>query len=302
MSASKENKDDLKIPEYPQPSRPPLSNIFPMYNSPEVKVPEINTPERSVKEQRRHSTPTTPNSLLVASIPGDRRQSASSDTSMDKNRIERRVRRASVTRDLPSLPKRGQDPLQGPRPGSVPTPKLTLVPNFKPISAPVSPYSEYTPFSDNRSLQRADSDQPDSGEQLVLDFGAGNRPPVAPGGLQSNFSYPPSWLQLQELEEELEEDGEGDGEEEGITRVDELTQEGDGGEQKYAPAPHEHPRPPGPGKSKEGGGKFGRKLLSIMSSKTPVKAEGGATKAKEPSGGEKEEDPDIKGFDDFFMY
>ena len=322
--AKKEDDFELKIPDQSS-SRPPLSNLFPMFNSPETakaKTPEVKVqetlqmPAGNRQEQRRHSTPIA--IQVTTPPPGGRRQSASSDTSMDKSRMERRERRASATRDLPLLPRRGEDPLQTSRPGSAHSkPPSRTSPAS---SLAVSPYSEFS------GLLGRDFDQPDSADQLS----PSHRPPVAPGG---NFS-PPPWMQpyqqlphqqLQELEEELEEDGEGDGEEEGATRVDEEY-EGACKEQKFQPEDYEKgwgeqtfppvppaaplknpqapPAPAMPSKGKEGG-RFG-KLLNIVSSKNTkaadVKEEKKAGKVKGQGDKKEEEDREIRGFDDFFMY
>ena len=318
-----ENKppaEELKIPEGQQPSRPPLSNLFAMYKT-EAKAKEtlkadiklrekpanikIDVNMDGVKHMRRHSTPITPSFPL--SVPyQERRESASSDTSMDQSRLQRRAKRASLTRCLPQLPKRGEDPLR-------PLPKNT--------SPPVSPYSEYsgapilhtTPPQDPPKpgeqllLHFGPSDEPlvppKSGEQLLLCFGPNDRPPVSPGGAESkNFSYPPTWhQQLKELQEELEDDGEGDGEE-GMIDEAEEPQENIMPMKAWGELSKGKGKEGGRGEGGEGGGKFG-KLFGIRSSKRAIPhadkrgvATGEKTKKVE------EDKEEIKGFDGFFMY
>lgn len=290
VDGNSENEEiELKIPESPPyPSRPPLSNIFPMYNDSLQSKATAQQMTDVNNDQRRHSIsviPTSPILLQATPSPGtaDRRASSSSDTSADKSRQGRRERRASVTRDLPILPKRNQFPFQLLAQGS----------------PPISPYSEYTGPLQNPYPPRIVPDQSNE-RQLVLNFGAMNRPPVAPGGLQSNFSYPTAWSQpyqqLQELQEELEDDGEGDGEEGGVTKIDEVEEE-ELEVLKTTPMPLRDPHKD-LGKDGGGGGGFGKKLRDIMSSKhrsEPVAM-------KTAKGVKAEGDTEIKGFDDFFMY
>lgn len=284
VEATSENRGVVNIPENPGPSRPPLSNIFPMFNN---GTPlSSSSSNKKALEERRHSTPGIP--LSQQATPEERRASASSDTSADKPRHGRRERRASVTRELPLLPKRGDNPFQTTPPTS--------------LALQISPYSEYSgpPAMNHPTI---DYSKPN---QITLNFGPARRPPVSPGGGPSNFSYPPLWPQpceqLRELEEELEEDGEGDGEEEGVTMMDE---EEDLEGFKHAELPdHMVPIPStetAPSKGKEALGK----LLRIMSS-SKRKPEGG-TKPAPPVGPGKgtvleEEEEDIKGFDNFFLY
>ena len=137
------------------------------------------------------------------------------------------------------------------------------------------------------------------------------------GKLQGNFSIPPMWAkphhQLQELEEELEEDGEGDGEEGTSTiRVNEGSPDDFiGPTSQFKPPPpalreRQDIGPPRKNSKESGGGGFGKALKDIMSSKRkndhmvaanqqPITAKGGKPKGKE-------EDPEIRGFDNFFMY
>lgn len=143
-------------------------------------------------------------------------------------------------------------------------------------------------------------------------------------------AWPQPHKQLQELEEELEEDGEGDGEEEDTTMVDEV----DGlpsplpsfQQKQQKPADQQQQR-----KLKELGSSGGltKAFLGMMASRKKAESDqmkeamqqelGGAgdrprgnkrppagkPKAKPGGGGGgkgKEEDPAIKGFDNFFMY
>ncbi len=346
-------ENEIKIPESSYATRPLLNNIFPMFDN-ASKAPEAKTtpppkavvePKMAVKPQaavvsepaaaalptiadmtpppsnlpRRHSTPVTSTSnLLRATALDDRRASASSDTTADKCRQERRERRASLTRDIPMLPKRGQDPLQ----------QLQPPPTYSDQGSPlISPYSEYTgpPLKEG-------VDYSDQRHRPV------QRPPVAPGGgggvggsggskLQSSFSFPPMWpqprQQLQELEEELEEDGEGDGEEEAsATRIDEASVEFtpqkvghkeasatriDEVSVEFTPQKVGHKddtAPPGKERKESGGGGFGRALKDVMSSKRRNEPVPGKPPGKGKGGkkGEEGENPEIKGFDDFFMY
>ena len=301
---SSENRSSLKIPENPAPSRPPLSNIFPMLSNPSKVSPQIKkSSNKRPADQRRHSTPITPLSEQASPTHGERRASASSDTSADK-RHGRRERRASATRELPLLPKRGDSPFQPTTPPGNPT-----------TPEQVTPYSMYSGVPDLSSPN-----------QISMDFGPVRQPPI---GAPSAFIYPPaSWPlphhQLQELEEELEEDGEGDGEEEEPAVIDE---EWEGFEQSgsmpdpsfkgarmgpntlpvayMGPAGAEPADPMGPREPPQGKGALG-KILRIMSSSSSSKTKPKpAIVVNVPKGvvlEEEEDDSDVKGFDNFFMY
>ena len=326
---------NFQLPEGSQPIRPSLKNVFPMFDSvakaaapsavnsasktedapKTIDKPKLAPPSApraipaitaDVDEAtpptsdlpRRHSTPATPTSNFLKAVSLDeRRASASSDTTADKKtRQERRDRRASVTRDLPLLPKRGQDPLQ-PSPLSSPG----SPPNNAPLG--ISPYSEYTGPPQKVMLDASDTSP---------------RPPVGPGGggaLQGSFAYPPMWpqqphQQLQDLEEELEEDGEGDGEEGKVGRVDEVGagQWAEFKPQVRLPSSPTDQGPPNKGKDQGGPSKgFGR-LQELMSSKRkgknaePANVKPPRVKSEKEKGKDDEEDPEIRGFDDFFMY
>ena len=288
--------------------------------------------QQQMLPRRRHSMPVaaTPASCLYAG--DERRASASSDTSVDKSRLLRRERRASATREIPSLPRRGEDPFQ-PSPAhsssSQPPPQLQF-----------SPYSECNGLMEEEEEGHSDIDY-SVPNQISMSFGA--PPPSAaarwspvggPGGATAiNFSHSPSWPQphnqLKELEEELEEDGEGDGEEGGVTMIDEtaVAKEYGRGRDKGAEDWEEvdsvrtepihvsrHPAPPDGDSRKD---PLGKKILRIMSSKSTSKskkrqAEKGRRRAGSGGAGnqlpkglkeEDEEDADsIKGFDAFMMY
>lgn len=278
---------EITLPENQGPSRPPLSNIFPMLdNSPQVTPLRASSVVRPT-DHRRHSTPI----IIPPSLPkigGERRESASSDTSVDKLRQGRRERRASVTRELPLLPKRGDDPFQT-------TPPITPAPQ-------ISPYSEYNePAAPALNCSGVDYSRPD---QITLNFGPTSRPPVGPGGA---LTYPPTWLQprqqLQELEEELEEDGEGDGEEEGVTRLDEVEDFKPGAPNLEPSFTTPAPDPTSPRETTPSNKGALGKILRVMSS-SKHKKEGTKPVQKLPSGAalEKDAEGDVKGFDDFFLY
>lgn len=314
-----EKKSLVKIPENPAPSRPPLSNIFPMLNNNFEVSPPAHMGASSIKkamEQRRHSTPVTPHLLLVAPTPVERRASASSDTSADKPRQGRRERRASVTRELPLLPKRGEDPFHPKTPPSNPT-----LPSHSEYKGPqISPYSEYNgPINSSRP------------NQITMNFGPVRHPPV---GAPSAFTYPPMWPQphhqLQELEEELEEDGEGDGEEEGVVideewkdfKVADHTDSSSStpaSEVELNVTPDTHmglsglpPSHIGPGAYETTSpgepaqkGALGKILRLVSSSKRKPDGPKPAMVGNLPKGdilAEEDDNTDIKGFDNFFMY
>jgi hypothetical protein len=139
-----------------------------------------------------------------------------------------------------------------------------------------------------------------------MDFGPVRHPPV---GAPSGYSYPPAW-QLQELEEELEEDGEGDGkEEEPILEEPVLTDEDPN--YKSTASSYAHMGPAAlPSSSdpnrepSEGKGALGKILRIVSSSKRKPAAkqskQSGPAKGHTPE--EEEEEADIKGFDNFFLY
>lgn len=103
-------------PPTPKPSRPALSNIFPMYDSSKVyKTPVNKTKSSPVKpsssskpplsNQRRSSTPTVddvPQQMLKHRPSHTSAQSTTSDITFE--RTGRRERRASAIRVLPTLP------------------------------------------------------------------------------------------------------------------------------------------------------------------------------------------------------
>lgn len=148
-----------------------------------------------------------------------------------------------------------------------------------------------------------------------MNFGPVRQPPI---GAPSGFSYPPAWPQphhqLQELEEELEEDGEGDGKEDGPTMIDEewepsgMLNPSFKGPAAHDTVPEALPADPmGPREPSQGKGALG-KILRIMSSSSSSKRKPDNTKpammGNIPKGIplEEEDDSDIKGFDNFFMY
>lgn len=99
-------------PPTPKPSRPALSNIFPMYNSPQVSKtlpskpvkPSSGQPPRPVSKQRRNSTPAVnvaPQHILKHRPSFTSAQSTTSDVTAE--RAGRRERRASAIRALPML-------------------------------------------------------------------------------------------------------------------------------------------------------------------------------------------------------
>lgn len=297
-----EGNVEVKIPEVIQPTRPPLSNIFPMCDSLKTStLPSTSSSSNPDNNKRRHSTPAMPTSLILP-FSGDRRTSASSDTSMDF-RKERRERRASVTRDIPLLPKRGDAPtnlaLHSPPPPQS---------HNKQGSPPISPYSEVSPNSELSPYSEASPDYtgPPKNTNSTGDYSDPRqispnfRPPVAPGGLQSGYSYQPPHLQLQQLVEELEEDREGDGEEEGVKRIEEVPE--------ALPA-HKDVAMGDPNKIKQSEGGLGklRVLKVIMSTKPTNEPQPPRPQPAEKAKDAKVKDAntdgnEIKGFDDFFMY
>lgn len=309
MRGKREKEEQLKLPETSYGSRPPLSNIFPMISNSSESIPSSTPthvsprfppsayPSRPMDQwQRRHSTPVTPST--APSTPGDRRPSASSDISSEKFRKDRRERRASVTRDIPLLPRRNQDPFQRSIQSS-PDPS-------------VSPYSEYNGPSPVHSKLLIDSSNP---RQIVITMGPTMqaRPPVAPGGLQNVGSFPPMYMpphkQLRELQEELEEDREADGAENELAMIDEADEI-----DYHQPIGSESPLQKdiiagGGGKNKEakseGGLGFGIMQglrFSKRSKELDMKNKARNRIPPELKDLKKEEEPEVKGFDGFFMY
>jgi len=85
-----------------KPSRPLLSNVFPMYNTVQVapQKPVEEQPKTSLEDQRRHSTGTT----------DVEQQSSTQSTEINERSLDRRKRRVEAVRALPVpnvVPKRG---------------------------------------------------------------------------------------------------------------------------------------------------------------------------------------------------
>ena len=327
---NKQDKGNEREPEISEnPTRPPLSNIFPMYNSPKVtpvtfgkplqqmtngKPLQLMTNEKSLQQMtnekplqlmtneksllqivtneeppkqhvRRHSTPATPSDLLkLPSNHENRRSSASSDITPGNPRQGRQERRASIQRDLPLLPKRGQDPFK----------HNTNSSSTTPIDSPaVYPHSEYSGFY--HASNQFVADHMNSDHQVSITFEPLHSPPTGPGGQQSNFAYHPQWSntheQLKELEEELE-DEEADGEE-GRVMIDEV----DGEILELTPY-HEDSW-----KRKATTGGFKKTFLNKIASKgiEPLKNkhQDGKVKNKHLV---KDNPNEIRGFDNFFLY
>ena len=244
--------------------------------------------------QRRHSTPIT-SSLSAPTTPRDnRRPSASSDISADKLRHLRRDRRSSVTRDLPFLPKRGQDPLQ-----------------FSSHSSTMSStsYSGTPPYWE---YMRPCSPQQQLG--AIETLATAQRPPVAPGGQTADEGqafqvFLPPQAQLEELQEELDDDDEPDGAEKFLTMIDEEMDEPDN---LYPPVttnpialanrmPIVVP-PSSMGQHVSGADKeeekSGLKIFNKRSGGADKKKQKGKAFQMPPS----EPEPEVKGFDGFFLY
>ena len=187
-----------------KPSRPALSNVFTMYDSPQLtpapqrpdhsmagirptperKIAEmIHSPERNLAGMRRHSTPGGP-PIPKPEPRRPSRTSVSSDISSERsNRRERRANMMRVIPILPNKPRVEKENVYSHTPSRIEQYPSTHV-------SPVYPrqHSDYTqpphvPYSPNHPLQGQ--------------------------GLSNSFSFPP-WPQpreqLRELVEELEED------------------------------------------------------------------------------------------------
>lgn len=325
-------------PALTTPPPPVTTPLVATVTPPSVAIPQvIPTPDPTSPtqlpafssaqfNQRRHSTPIT-SSLSAPTTPRDhRRPSASSDISMDKLRNHRRDRRSSATREMPLLPKRGQDPFQcSSHSSTLSTPE------------PVTPYSEFTGSNISTQLQHQpmEIDPAQIAVRIAISPTASSqRPPVSPGGQpgtqQPAVSIPvlqvspqavlqPPHVELQDLQEELDNDDEPDGAENFLSMIEEIE------EVEYPQYPPRNFNPISqarapfpnapimkkeePAKTSSGGGGLGfgvKKGLRLSSKKQEKKQDKKnmqqAVQIPAHLQDPKEGQPEIKGFDGFFLY